>query len=137
MLIDHLGVVVRNLEKATKHWEKVFGYSQLTEPVINSRQKVRVVFLSKDNSLLIKLVEPIDKSSSVYEMARKGGGLHHLCFKVDDLNKKIVELKGLGLRVLAGPEPGEAFECEEIAFLYGKQGLNVELIDTDKLAGRL
>ncbi len=134
MIIDHIGIAVRNIEQGIKHWEKVFGYKQMTEPVVNTRQKVKVVFLEKENSITIKLVEPTDKTSAVYEMARKGGGIHHLCFKTSNLEEKIIELKNQGLRVLAGPEPGEAFENERITFLYGRQGLNVELIDTDKKA---
>jgi methylmalonyl-CoA/ethylmalonyl-CoA epimerase len=63
--------------------------------------------------------------------------LHHLCFKCPDLADGINRLKEMGLRVLADPQPGEAFENEDIAFIYAKQGLNIELIDTDKRAGRI
>ena len=42
-----------------------------------------------------------------------------------------------GLRILTSPEPGEAFDNELIAFLFAGNGLNIELIDTDKKAGRL
>ena len=41
-------------------------------------------------------------------------------------------MKDKGLRILAPPQPGEAFENEEIAFVFAKHGLNVELIDIDK-----
>jgi methylmalonyl-CoA/ethylmalonyl-CoA epimerase len=40
----------------------------------------------------------------------------------------------LGLRLIAEPQPGEAFENEKIAFFYSKDGVNIELIDTDKRA---
>ena len=42
-----------------------------------------------------------------------------------------------GLRILSHPQPGEAFDNENIAFVYAKQGLNIELIDTEKRAGLL
>ena len=45
MIIDHIGIVVKSLEKGIKHWETVFGYVQYTGIVENSRQHVRVVFL--------------------------------------------------------------------------------------------
>lgn len=109
----------------------------MTEPVINTRQKVRVVFLEKGNSLPIKLIEPTAKDSSIYAYAKKGGGLHHLCFKCDELNSELKRCKELGLRILTPPQPGEAFENEHIAFVYAKQGLNIELIDTDKMAKRI
>ena len=86
MIIDHIGIVVKSLEKGIKDWQIIFGYQQMTEMVVNTRQKVKVVFMSKDNSLPVKLLEPTDESSPVFALARKGGGLHHLCFKCDDMS---------------------------------------------------
>lgn len=137
MIIDHIGIAVRSLEKGIQHWEKAFGYQQMTEIVENTRQKVKVVFLHKPDSLTIKLIEPVDETSPAFTFTRKGGGLHHLCFKCDDMTETIVDLKEKGLRVLAGPEPGEAFENEDIAFLFAKMGLNIEVTDTEKRAKRI
>ncbi len=137
MVIDHIGVVVKALEAGIAHWEKVFEYRQMTQIVINTRQKVKVVFLTKKDSITIKLIEPLDDTSMIYALAQKGGGLHHVCFRCADMSEELTRLKGLGLRVLAEPQPGEAFENENIAFLYAKQGLNVELIETDKKAQRI
>jgi methylmalonyl-CoA/ethylmalonyl-CoA epimerase len=135
MIIDHIGIAVNSLETGIEHWEKVFGYKQLTEIIINTRQMVRVVFLAKNNSLTVKLIEPTDTSSPISTFVKKGGGLHHLCFKCSNIEGEIERLKGLGLRVLVGPQPGEAFENEDIAFIFARQGLNIELIDTEKRAG--
>lgn len=137
MTIDHIGIVVSQLEENIEHWCSVFGYAQMTKPIVNTRQKVRVVFLYKAGSIDIKLIEPVDESSSVFALARRGGGLHHLCFKCKDLNAKLDEWQARGLRMLAHPQPGEAFENENIAFVFAKHGLNIELISTDKRAGRL
>jgi len=136
MIIDHLGLVVRSIEKGIDHWEKVFGYKQMTEIVLNTRQKVKVVFLEKENSLTVKLIEPSDETSTIYAFAQKcgGGGLHHLCFKCDELDEEIANLRDKGLRLITSPQPGEAFDNEKIAFIYAQQGLNIELIDTDKKA---
>jgi methylmalonyl-CoA/ethylmalonyl-CoA epimerase len=125
---------VNSIEEGISHWENVFGYRQMTDIIINSRQKVKVVFVSKDQSLTIKLIEPIDETSPAYRMAQRGGGLHHICFKCEDIDRELSHLTQKGLRVLNTPEPGEAFENENIAFVFGKQGLNIELIDTDKKA---
>ena len=135
MNIDHIGIVVRSLEDGIDHWESVFGYRQMTEIVLNTRQKVKVVFLEKRNSMTIKLIEPSEETSPVYTFAKKGGGLHHLCFKCDSIDVELSRLKEMGLRVLALPQPGEAFDNENIAFVFAKQGLNIEVIDTDKRAG--
>ena len=134
MVIDHIGIVVKSIEAGIKHWEDVFGYQKMTDIVINSRQKVKVVFLCKENSVLIKLVEPTDESSPVYKFSLRGGGLHHLCFNCENLNFELQRLTDIGLRMLTEPEPGEAFDGENIAFLFAKQGLNIEVIDTDKKA---
>lgn len=137
MVVDHIGIVVKSIEEGISYWEKIFGYKQMTEIVINTRQKVKVVFLTKENSLIIKLIEPTDETSPIYRIARKGGGLHHLAFRCKEINEEISRLKSLGLRVMTNPEPGEAFENHHIAFLLGDQALNIELIDTDKKAKRI
>ncbi len=137
MIIDHIGIVVKSVEKGIKAWEELFDYHQMTEPVINIKQKVKVVFLEKKDSVLIKLIEPTDQSSPIFLFAKKGGGLHHLCFKGTDINVDLQHLKANGAKILVSPEPGEAFEGESISFVYAKQGLNVELIDTDRKAKRL
>jgi methylmalonyl-CoA/ethylmalonyl-CoA epimerase len=136
MIIDHIGIAVRSITEGIEHWKEVFEYKQITDIVVNSRQKVKVVFLAKKNSLTVKLIEPVDETSPIYDFARKGGGLHHLCFKCSDLEQGLEQLKKKGLRVLAGPQPGEAFENENIAFVYAQHGLNIELIDTDKKSHR-
>jgi len=134
MQIDHIGLVVKSIEDGIGNWQNFFGYRQLTNVVINSRHKVKVVFLHKKDSLIVKLLEPLDESSPVFALAKRGGGLHHICFKCDDLTSELEHLKSQGLRVLFPPHPGEAFDNENIALLYAKQGLHIELIDTEKKA---
>lgn len=137
MVIDHIGIAVKSIENGIKHWEKLFGYKQMTKIIVNSRQKVKVVFLNKNNSISIKLIEPTDKTSPIYVFTKRGGGLHHLCIKCNDLESEIERMQELGIRVLAKPEPGEAFGNENIAFVYAGAGMNVELIDTKVRAGLL
>lgn len=137
MVIDHIGIVVESLESGINHWKTTFGYQQMTEIVTNAKQKVNVVFLKKDNSLPVKLIEPVEESSPIFRFAKKGGGLHHICFKCSNLDSEIQRLIKLGLHVLAEPQPGEAFDNERIAFLYAKQGINIELIDTEKKAKKI
>ena len=137
MVVDHVGIVVRSIAEGVEHWRLVFGYQPMTEVVTNTRQKVRVVFLRKERSIDIKLLEPSDATSPIYAFAMRGGGLHHLCMRVSSLESELARLNALGLRTLYPPEPGEAFANEPIAFVYAKHGLNIELIATDKKAKRL
>lgn len=134
MVIDHIGIVVRSLEKSIEQWRTLFGYAKSSCIVTNRRQHVRVVFLSKKNSLTIKLIEPSGPESPMSTFAAKGGGLHHLCFRCDSLKVEIPLLVHNGARLLVPPEPGEAFQNHEIAFLLAGN-LNVELIDTEEKTG--
>ena len=135
MVIDHLGLVVPSLEQGMRQWREEFGYTQLTEPVENSRQKVKVVFMHKAGSVTVKLVEPTDDTSPVHRLAKRGGGVHHICFRCVDVDVELKRLEAEGARTLALPQPGEAFDGGRIAFLFCKNGLNVELIETDTKAG--
>lgn len=135
MKLDHIGIVVRSLKGGIQQWEDLFGYKKATDIVLNTRQKVRVVFLAKEGSITVKLIEPSCKESPIFLFARKGGGLHHLCFRCNDMEKQISLLRDKGARCIVPPEPGEAFENNEIAFILAGNNLNIELIDTDKKKG--
>jgi methylmalonyl-CoA/ethylmalonyl-CoA epimerase len=131
LIIDHVGIVVRSLEDGIQQWTNLFGYKKDSEIVLNTRQKVRVVFLRKENSITIKLIEPSEPTSPISAFARKGGGLHHLCFGCEDLRDQIHILKHRGARLMVPPEPGEAFNNREIAFFLAGN-LNIELIETNR-----
>lgn len=137
MNIDHIGIAVKSIEQGIEHWRNIFGYHQATEVVVNTRQKVKVAFMEKPGSLTVKLISPSDDSSQLHKFLAKGEGMHHLCFKCDDLDTQLGDLKAKGLRVVAPPQPGEAFANENIAFVFSRMGLNIEVIDTDKRAGRI
>lgn len=136
MKLDHICFAVKNIEEGISYWERVFGYRQMTDIVINTLQKVKVVFLSKEESLLIKLIEPLLDNQSLINFVNRGGGFHHICFRVDEMADTLKELNGKGLLTLVPPQPGEAFNNNDIAFLLAKYGINVEIIDTDEKAGR-
>lgn len=137
MVIDHIGIVVGSLEQAIRQWEELFGYRKNSDIVVNTRQKVRVVFLAKEGSLTVKLVEPSDASSPIAAYARRGAaGIHHICFRCDNLELQVPILKNKGARLIVPPEPGEAFNNHRIAFFLAGS-LNVELIDTLEKRGWL
>jgi methylmalonyl-CoA/ethylmalonyl-CoA epimerase len=137
MKIDHICFAVKNLGEGISYWENVFGYRQMTEVVQNSLQKVKVVFLCKEDSVLVKLIEPEEDNQSLINFVNRGGGFHHLCFRVEDMGKQLSELKEKGLLMLVPPQPGEAFNNHDIAFLLARYGLSIELIDTDEKVGTI
>jgi methylmalonyl-CoA/ethylmalonyl-CoA epimerase len=137
MTIDHICFAVKDLAAGIKYWEEVFGYEQFTNPVINTRQKVKVVFLNKDESLQVKLIEPLSDNESLINFVNMGGGFHHLCFRCENMNDQITELKTKGVKMLVPPQPGEAFNNKDIAFFWAKNKLNFELIDNQERAEKI
>lgn len=137
MVIDHICFAVKDIGEGIAYWEKIFGYKQMTGIVTNSLQKVKVVFLKKKKSLTIKLIEPLEDNKSLVNFVIRGGGFHHICFKCANIDEGVKDLKDKGLITLVPPQPGEAFNNHDIAFLLAKYGVNIELIDTDEKAGIL
>jgi methylmalonyl-CoA/ethylmalonyl-CoA epimerase len=133
--LDHVAIAVRSIEAAADRLCQLLGYRRETEKITNTRQKVNVLFLRKTGCISIKLIEPSDQESPLWSSLRKGEGMHHLCFKVDDVGDACADLTSKGARVIAPPQPGEAFNDHAIAFCYVGLGLNIELIDTDERAG--
>jgi methylmalonyl-CoA/ethylmalonyl-CoA epimerase len=135
MKIDHICFAVSNLNEGIAYWKDVFGYRQMTEIVENSLQEVMVVFMCKDDSITVKLIEPLKSNQSLVNYVSRGGGFHHLCFRCSDIDQQITDLKEKGLLMLAEPAGGEAFNNKPIAFMLAKYKITVELIDTDEKAG--
>lgn len=137
MTLDHVAIAVRSVEVAAERLCSLLGYTRATTPVTNTRQQVVVLFLKRPGSVDLKLIEPATADSPLWDAVRKGCGLHHLCFKVNDVAAGCDDLAGKGARILAAPAPGEAFDDHLIAFCFLGLGLNVELIDTDARRGLL
>ena len=131
MHIDHVCVAVRSIEKSAPKLCELLGFTVRTGKVTNTRQQVNVQFLGRQGSIDIKLIEPAGVDSPLWQFLKRGEGLHHLCFRTDEVARQLAALERKGLRVLAAPAPGEAFDDGLIAFGYAGSGLNVELIDTD------
>lgn len=137
MQLDHVALAVRSIDAARDRLCRLTGYTPATEKVTNTRERVNVQFLSKPGSIDIKLIEPSGPDAALWEFVRRGGGLHHLGFRVDDVPQACADLADLGARILVPPQPGEAFDDHLIAFAFLGAGLNSELIDTDERRGRL
>ena len=88
MVIDHICFAVKNLKEGISYWENVFGYRQMTSIVENSRQNVKVTFLNKEDSIIVKLIEPVENNQSLLNFVNRGGGFHHICFKCNNIDEK-------------------------------------------------
>ena len=137
MIIDHICIAVKDIAEGIAYWERVFGYKQMTEIVENTRQKVKVAFVSKKDSLTVKIIEPVEGNQSLLNFVGRGGGFHHICFRCEDMKIAMEDLNEKELLTLVQPQPGEAFNNHDIAFLLAKYGLNIELIERPEKAARI
>lgn len=100
--IDHVAVVVRDLESALQFYRDTLGI-QPSRILDFPREGVRIAFLplgGADGSE-IELLEPIDPKGGVARfLEQRGGGLHHICLEVPDIDRALAELKAAGARVL-------------------------------------
>src|SRR5690606_10971103 len=92
MKIDHVCIAVRAIDDSAPRLCELLGYREKTHKVTNTRHKVNVKFLQCEGSIDIKLIEPSDDDSPLWDFIRKGGGLHHLCFNVPDVTQACGEL---------------------------------------------
>jgi methylmalonyl-CoA/ethylmalonyl-CoA epimerase len=128
MKIDHLGIAVRSISDSLGFYREALGLDlERTETVEN--QGVNVALLSVGESR-IELLEPFSEETPVGRfIARRGEGLHHICYEVDDLNAKLDELRSSGVRLLEG-YPRRGAEGKLVAFLHpaSAHGVLVELV---------
>lgn len=97
--IHHVGVVVPNLDQAMALWRDLLGL-QLTKTATIQDQGVRAALLQAGESE-IELLEPLNPDNGVGKfLARRGGGLHHLCFETDDVAKELEGARAKGIQLI-------------------------------------
>jgi methylmalonyl-CoA/ethylmalonyl-CoA epimerase len=119
--LDHIGIAVKSLDAARIY--EVLGLSvQHVETV--ETQRVKTAFLSVGDSNL-ELLEPTSPDSPIAKFIEKRGeGIHHLCFRVDNIEEHLERLKAEGYRLVNdAPVPG-AHGCR-VAFLHPSAGNGV------------
>lgn len=125
--IDHIGVAVNSLEKAFAPYQAM-GWQKLEVEEVPT-EKVRVGFLSFHNQANIELLEPTAPESPIAKfLAKRGEGVHHICFRVKNVQEAIDQLKGRGMQMIdEKPRPG-AHGCQ-VAFIHPKSagGVLIEL----------
>ncbi|NLM42944.1 MAG: methylmalonyl-CoA epimerase [Clostridiales bacterium] len=127
--VDHIGVAVNNLEESIKFYEEVLGLKlQGIETV--EEQKVKVAFLPIGDTE-IELLEATTPDSPIAKfIEKKGQGVQHIAFRVDDIEKALEEMRNLGIRLI-DEKPRYGAGGARIAFLHPKStnGLLVELCE--------
>jgi len=99
-ILDHIAIAVKDISVAKKIWEDLgLTFSPEMEEV--KEQKVITAFAQIDQNAHIELLEPTSSESTIHKFIEtKGEGIHHLCFKVLDVNKKTEELTAKGFKFI-------------------------------------
>ena len=114
MRLHHVGIVVPKIQDSLGEITKYIKFETIGLPTPVGSQKVNICFL-KIGEPFLELIEPMEESSPISDFAKKGGGIHHLCFEVKDIHQQIKEMSKKGATVLVNPVKG--FDNRLIAFL--------------------
>ena len=127
--LNHLALAVPNLNAATSIYRDTLG-AKVSEPQALPEHGVTVVFVELDNTK-IELLEPLGEGSPIAAFLEKNpaGGMHHVCYEVEDILAARDRLKAEGARILGDGEPKTGAHGKPVLFLHPKDfnGTLVEL----------
>jgi methylmalonyl-CoA/ethylmalonyl-CoA epimerase len=132
MHIDHIGIAVKNLDEAIETYEKILNTKCDKKEIVES-EKVATAFFNTGESKveLLGATEPDSVITKYIE--KKGEGIHHVAFEVDDIYAELDRLRGEGFTVL-NEQPKDGADNKLVAFLHpkGNHGVLVELCQSKK-----
>ena len=129
--INHVAIVVPDIDNALSFWRDALGLDLHHVEDVPS-QKSQVAFMPLGESE-VELVRPTSDDSGVAKfLTERGGGMHHLCFEVDDIDGMIEDLKSKNVRMIG--EGATQLDGRKVAFVHPKStgGVLVELYQITK-----
>jgi len=129
--LDHIGIAVKDLDQAIKLYKDVFGI----EPSLvyeSAYTKAKIAFIPMGETR-IELIQPSNPESVVGKfLEKKGEGIHHISFKVKDVDRSLMEIESKGVQLI-DKKSRQVRENERVAFLHPKStnGVLFELIQED------
>jgi methylmalonyl-CoA/ethylmalonyl-CoA epimerase len=129
--LDHIGIAVKDLDQAIKLYKDVFGI----DPSLvyeSAHTKARIAFIPIGETR-IELIQPFNAKSVVGKfLEKKGEGIHHISFKVKDVDQSLVEIESKGVQLI-DKKSRPVRENERVAFLHPKSthGVLFEMIQED------
>ncbi|MGD2205471.1 MAG: methylmalonyl-CoA epimerase [Anaerolineae bacterium] len=128
MKIDHIGIVVHDIQEALKVYETALGLP-LKDMVEVPDQKVEVAFLPIGESN-VELVQPLTDDTGIAKyLEKRGEGIHHICIEVDDIEATLARLKTYDVQLIDdAPRQGAH---GRVAFVHPKamHGVLIELVE--------
>lgn len=135
MKLNHIGIVVSNIEKKLKFYEKICDSPISLPSIITDKiQGVKVCFINI-GKIALELIEPLDETSPVSNFLKKGGGFNHLCFETDNMEEALRWTKDIGGIVVKKPLPAAAFGGKRIAFASFKGSILMEFLEVERQNG--
>lgn len=133
--IEHIGIAVLNLENSIRFYERVFGLRCYNVEEVRD-QKVRTAFFMVGQTK-IELLESTDPEGPIGKfIEKKGEGIHHIAFAVDNIAEQLKHAEKEGVRLLDS-NPRRGAEGLDIAFLHPKStaGVLIEICEDKNTAG--
>ncbi|ATY30973.1 methylmalonyl-CoA epimerase [Sphingomonas psychrotolerans] len=131
--LNHVGVATPSIEASVAFYRDMMGAEVIREPFDLPAQGVKVCFVDTPNAQ-IELIEPLGDASPIHTfLARNpGGGQHHLCYEVPDIDEARAWFEAKGVRVLGAPRIGA--HGTMIFFLHPKDmgGVLTEIMETPR-----
>jgi methylmalonyl-CoA epimerase len=131
--LDHVCIAVRDIEDTLRFFQAVFGIGS-NEIVDIEDQRVRAVLVEVGGSRL-EFIQPTDPDGAVARfLERKGEGMHHICFAVENLKGKLKMLQSEGVELI-DEEPRSGLSGM-IAFIHPRatRGVLIELVDQESIS---
>lgn len=129
--VDHIGIAVKDLKKALKFYEEILGLKCEDTEVVQD-QKVKVAFLPIGDTE-VELLESTEVNGPIAKyIEKRGEGIQHIAYRVDNIEKAIEEMKEKGIRMI-DEKPRYGAGGAKIAFAHPKDtyGVLVELCERD------
>ena len=127
--LNHVAIAVKDVAAASAHYRDQLG-AEVSAPSSLPEHGVTVAFVALPNTK-IELLQPLGENSPIAKFLEKNpdGGMHHLCYEVDDIRAARDALKAAGARVLGDGEPKTGAHGKPVLFLHPKDfnGTLVEL----------
>lgn len=126
--VDHVGIAVSDLEAAVEHYRRAFGVEPSHRETIADQGVEEVLF--KVGTSYIQLLAATGPDTPVGRfLAKRGEGVHHIGYRVDDVREVLARLKGLGIPLVdEEPRPGSRGTTVAFAHPKGFGGVLVELV---------
>ena len=130
--LNHVAIAVRDLVSATALYRDTLG-AKVSEPLAQPAHGVTVVFIELPNTK-IELLEPLGAASPIAKFLERNpdGGMHHICYEVDDILTARDKLEAEGARVLGDGEPKIGAHGKPVLFLHPKD-FNGTLIELEEV----